>query len=128
MSPILPSQGALASAFVSHHPLSRREEFKPQPTTAPTPRQRSIFPAWSAVDDVKDKAGKLGGGVAKEFDKVSHKAQEKTGKIELYSGKYYMSCIVGGMLACVSIACLFLAKLSYRLCFCAAPYSCYCAL
>lgn len=105
--PIFPSQGALASVFVSHHPVSRQEKgVKPQPTEAATPstRQRNVFPAWSAIDDVKNKAGSLGGGAAKELEKASHLAQEKTGKIELYSGKYYASCIFGGLLACVSIS------------------------
>ncbi|KAK2758832.1 hypothetical protein FQN54_003524 [Arachnomyces sp. PD_36] len=101
----LPSQSALASVFVSHHPLSRREkEPNPQPakavSNATVPSRRDIFPAWSAVDDVKNKAGKLGSGAVKELDKASHLAQEKTGKIELYSGKYYASCTFGGMMAC----------------------------
>lgn len=56
---------------------------------------------------MKNKAGELGGGAAKEFNKASQMAQQKTGGIELYSGKYYASCIFGGMLACVSITKLF---------------------
>lgn len=47
----------------------------------------SVFRAWSASDDVKY---------------LSDKAQEKTGKVEMYSGKYYASCVAGGLIACVS--------------------------
>ncbi len=35
------------------------------------------------------------------YEKASAKAQAKTGGIELYSGKYYAACTVGGILACV---------------------------
>ncbi|EED12338.1 mitochondrial phosphate carrier protein, putative [Talaromyces stipitatus ATCC 10500] len=51
--------------------------------------QRQPFPAWSAVDDVKQSYGKL-----------STKAQAKTGKIEMFSPKYYAACTFGGLLAC----------------------------
>jgi solute carrier family 25 (mitochondrial phosphate transporter), member 3 len=40
----------------------------------------------------------------KEFEKASSKVQAKTGGIELYSAKYYASCTLGGILACVSFA------------------------
>jgi len=36
-----------------------------------------------------------------KYEKASAIAQAKTGGIELYSGKYYASCTVGGILACV---------------------------
>lgn len=105
---VFPSKGALASVFVSLHPLPHQEkDAKPQPAkvaATASPQQRNIFPAWSAIDDVKNKAGALGSEAAKELDKASQAAQKKTGKIELYSGKYYASCIFGGMMACVSIA------------------------
>jgi solute carrier family 25 phosphate transporter 3 len=57
--------------------------------------KREPFQAWSAIDDVKNKAGSAASA-------VGQKAQAKTGKIELYSPKYYASCTFGGLLACVS--------------------------
>lgn len=40
-------------------------------------------------------------GAVKEFEKASAAAQAKTGQIELYSGKYYAACTLGGIFACV---------------------------
>ncbi|KZZ91222.1 mitochondrial phosphate carrier protein [Ascosphaera apis ARSEF 7405] len=57
------------------------------------PKNRTTFLAWSAVDNVKST-------IEKDWDKASHKAQEKAGKIELYSPKYYAACTFGGLLAC----------------------------
>lgn len=76
--------------------------YKPaQPT--PHPQKRPIFSAWSAADSVKDKAVELTDNAAKEYNKASNKAQAKVGGIELYSGKYYAACTVGGILACVCL-------------------------
>ena len=67
--------------------------------------RRDVFPAWSAVEDLKKKADtlghELGDEVAKEYDIASHKAQNATGHIEPFTPKYYGACIVGGLLACV---------------------------
>lgn len=93
---LFPTQSALCDVFAPQHPLTRP---KAQPKQAP----RSLFPAWSAVEDVKDKAGKLSEKAMEEYEKASHKAQEKTGKIELYSAKYYASCTFGGLIACVRL-------------------------
>ena len=65
------------------------------------PQKRPIFSAWSAADTVNDKAVELTDNAAKEYEKASSKAQAKVGGIELYSGKYYAACTVGGILACV---------------------------
>lgn len=46
--------------------------------------------------------GQLSDEAVKEYEKASAKAQEKAGKIELYSAKYYAACTFGGLLACVS--------------------------
>lgn len=51
---------------------------------------------------MKEKAQELSAEAAKEYEKASKKAQAKAGSIELYSGKYYAACTVGGILACVS--------------------------
>ena len=62
-----------------------------------------MFSAWSAVDDVKSKAGQLSAEAQKEYTKASQTAQAKAGTIELYSPTYYAACTLGGLLACVGI-------------------------
>jgi solute carrier family 25 phosphate transporter 3 len=98
---LFPTQGALHDVFYSSLPVS-----KPQPRaeTPRTPRQArsELYPAWSVVDDAKNKANALSAEATKEFEKASAKAQQKTGKIEMYSAKYYAACTFGGILACVS--------------------------
>lgn len=91
---IFPSQAAISQNFLPTSPF-----YKPEPT--PHPQKRPIFSAWSATETVKDKAVELSDAAAKEYEKASNKAQAKAGKIELYSGKYYAACTVGGILACV---------------------------
>lgn len=66
-----------------------------------TPKRREPFQAWSAIDDAKTKAEAIGKEAAREFEVASEKAQQKAGKIEPWSAKYYAACTVGGMLACV---------------------------
>lgn len=61
------------------------------------------YSAWSAVDDVKSRAGSLSNEAQKEIQKASQAAQAKAGKIEPYSAKYYAACTLGGILACVGI-------------------------
>ncbi|EEP82755.1 mitochondrial phosphate carrier protein 2 [Uncinocarpus reesii 1704] len=68
MSSLFPSQQALASAFASRYGL--HQERKPT-EPAPAPKQRRLFPAWSAIDDVKHKAEAVGHAAAQEFDKAS---------------------------------------------------------
>lgn len=70
--------------------------------TTPFQAAPERYTAWSVVEDAKDKANKLGAEATKEFEKASAKAQAKTGKIEMYSAKFYAACTVGGLLACVS--------------------------
>lgn len=85
--------------------------------------RQNLYPAYSVVDDVKAKAGKLsdeakaemdkamgkaekyGDSAAAELQKASDKAQAKVGAIELYSPKFYAACTFGGLLACVSLSC-----------------------
>lgn len=87
----------MSNAFASRQPaLSPHQETSSSPAAAPAAnKQRQLFPAWSAADNVKD-------SVSREFNKASDTVQSKTGHIELHSGKYYAACITGGMLACVS--------------------------
>jgi hypothetical protein len=67
-----------------------------------TSMKKNPFPAWSALDDVKHKADSIANEASREFDLASQKAQEKTGKIQPGSLKYYAACTFGGILACVS--------------------------
>ena len=67
-----------------------------------TPKRREPFPAWSAIDEAKKTADSMAKEAAREFDIASQKAQQKTGKIEPWTFKYYAACTFGGVLACVS--------------------------
>jgi len=73
--------------------ISKRTTYQARP---------ELYGAFSVVDDAKGKAQKLSAEATKEFEKASAAAQAKTGKIELYSGRYYAACTFGGLLACVS--------------------------
>jgi solute carrier family 25 phosphate transporter 3 len=73
-----------------------------QPRRTPREAPEHIWSAWSTTDDVKNKAAAVGKEAVKEYEKTSAKAQEKVGKIELFSAKYYAACTFGGMMACVS--------------------------
>lgn len=94
---MFPSQSALAAVFAPQHPMVS----KPDASTS-VQIKREPFSAWSAVEDIKKKADSAGKEVAREYRVASEKAQQKAGKIELYSGKYYAACTFGGLLACVS--------------------------
>jgi len=93
---LFPSQGALAAVFAAQHPMVPKHD---APTSVPT-MKREPFSAWSAVDDIKRKADAAGKEAAREYQVASEKAQQKAGKIELYSAKYYAACTFGGLLAC----------------------------
>jgi solute carrier family 25 phosphate transporter 3 len=80
-----------------------RPQAKPN-ASGPTPYQArpELYPAYSVIDDAKNKAQKLSAEASKEFEAASQKAQAKTGHIELYSGRYYAASTFGGLMACVS--------------------------
>jgi solute carrier family 25 (mitochondrial phosphate transporter), member 3 len=94
MSIIFPTHNTLREVFGASSVFAR-------PRSRAPPREPAPFSTWSAIDDAKDKAEKLTGEAAKEFEKASKKAQQKAGPIELYSAKYYAACVAGGILACV---------------------------
>jgi len=86
-----PTTSALAAAFPSPY----------QPKTQRTPRSAShLYPIASVADDAKAKASQLSAEAQKELMKASKAAQAKTGQLELYSAKFYLACVVGGVLAC----------------------------
>lgn len=100
---MFPSDSA-AAIFARQHPLGRlgpqKQEQYPLPVQSAPPR-REPFPAWSAIDETKKKADAFAKEAAREIDAASKKAQEKSGKIEPWSAKYYAACTIGGMMACV---------------------------
>ncbi len=102
MSPLYPHLDTLQQTLGS--PYSRAQPQKKPNARGPTPYQArlELYPAYSIIDDSKNKAQKLSAEAAKEFEAASQKAQAKAGHIELYSGKYYAACTFGGMMACVS--------------------------
>ncbi|KAF7934793.1 uncharacterized protein EAE98_002838 [Botrytis deweyae] len=107
MPSIFPSQDTLHDAFHAPNPYGRRTEPSIQSRTTPVSKRRTplqarpeLYTAWSVVDDAKNKANALSAEATKEFDRASAAAQAKTGKIELYSPKFYAACTFGGLLAC----------------------------
>lgn len=100
---MLPTDSILAK-LTAQHPLGAlgKQQSHPEQAAEATHKRREPFPAWSAIDEAKKKADAFAKEAAREFDVASHKAQEKTGKIEPWTPKYYASCTVGGLLACVS--------------------------
>ncbi|EGD88463.2 hypothetical protein H113_04992 [Trichophyton rubrum MR1459] len=90
MSSIFPDSLFSSEAFVQH-PYSKRG-LCPGATDSP---KRTPFPAWSVAEDVKRNTRP-----SQEVGSTGSKGSGPAGKIELYSGKYYASCIAGGILAC----------------------------
>lgn len=93
---LFPNTTALHQALLPTSPF-----YRPAAKPVEHPKQRPIFSAWSAAETAKEKAVELSEAAQKEYNKASQKAQAKAGGIELYSGKYYAACTVGGILACV---------------------------
>lgn len=95
MSALFPSASALSATFGNatpyHMPAARR---------SPYAARTELYGSWNVAEDAKQKSTQLADAATKEYEKASHLAQQKAGKIELYSGKYYASCTFGGMLAC----------------------------
>ena len=81
MASIFPSASALSATFGHSTP------FKSQPS--PYQARTDRFSSWDVAEDAKNKATQLSDAATKEIQKASDIAQAKTGKIELYSGKYY---------------------------------------
>lgn len=92
------------NAIAAQHPIGAlgAQQSRPEKQVVTSPPKRQLFPAMSAIDDAKKKAGAVSNEAAREFETASQKAQSKTGKIEPWSAKYYAACITGGTLACVS--------------------------
>ena len=83
MPSLLPSADTLSGVFGAKTPI---------PASQNTSFDRTdIFRTWSVADDAKVKAQQLTNAVKPD-----------SGKIELYSPKFYASSVFGGLLACVS--------------------------
>ncbi|KAL2758756.1 hypothetical protein ACRALDRAFT_2040859 [Sodiomyces alcalophilus JCM 7366] len=100
MASMYPGQDVLRRCFGQ-----TQETPSPVRETQPRPSRYQARPdlysaAFSTVDEVKGKALKLSEEATREYEKASAAARAKTGKIELYSGKYYAACTFGGLLAC----------------------------
>lgn len=97
---------SIISTFAAQHPLGvlgKQQPSRFDESPQSVSKRREPFPAWSAIDDVKKTADSIAQEAAREYNVASHKAQEKAGKIELWTPKYYAACTIGGLLACVSI-------------------------
>jgi solute carrier family 25 (mitochondrial phosphate transporter), member 3 len=102
MATLFPHQKTLHAIFSNSSPWAPRK-VQSEPVSRSKYLARSeLYPAWSAVDDAKNKAAQLSDAAVREFEKSSSKVQAKTGNIEMYSMKYYAACTFGGLLACVS--------------------------
>ncbi|OCL07927.1 mitochondrial carrier [Glonium stellatum] len=100
MATLSPNQKTLHAVFSNSSPWPPRK-VRSEPISRSKYLARSeLYPAWSSVDDAKNRAVQLSDAAVKEFEKSSSKVQAKTGKIELYSMKYYAACTFGGLLAC----------------------------
>lgn len=79
---LFPSMSALSATFGQASPYQQQQ---------PTPRKSiaHLYQSWDVAEDAQKKATQLSDAAAKELQKASSAAQDKVGKIELYSPKYY---------------------------------------
>lgn len=103
MPSFFPTTGILRDVFNSQAPYAEQTSNPSANQDLSYASKQRRFSAWSAVDDMKSKAGALSDEAQKEISKASATAQAKTGQIELYSPRYYAACTFGGLAACVSI-------------------------
>ena len=99
---LFPRLDTLQQTFGSPSPLLGSRKSLSSAGGTPYQARPELYPAYSIVEDAKDKAQKLSAEATKEFEQASKKAQAKAGTIELYSAKYYAACTFGGLMACVS--------------------------
>lgn len=101
MPPIFPAQGILNDAFSTKEPFG-----PPRSASPPNSSSRGADPSdrywvWSPAEDLQNKASALSKEAVSELKKSSDAVQARTGPIELHSGKYYATCTLGGLIACV---------------------------
>lgn len=95
---LFPTQGTLSDAFSAKLPFGQAESL-PQSNNVASPADR--YSIWSPSEDIKNKAGALSDQAASELRRSSQAVQARTGQIELHSAKYYATCTLGGIIACV---------------------------
>ncbi|KAK1769980.1 mitochondrial carrier [Phialemonium atrogriseum] len=100
MPPLFPGFETFQQTFGNTVLSVSRPQNELRSRSTPYQARPELYSAYSVVDDAKNKAQKLSNEAAKEFEVASQKAQQKAGKIELFSGKYYAACTFGGLLAC----------------------------
>lgn len=98
MPSLFPTASALSATFGNATPYSMQPAApaKRSPYQARTERYQS----WDIAEDAKQKTAQLSDAAMKELSKASAKSQAATGKIEMFSGKYYAACVFGGLMAC----------------------------
>lgn len=87
MASFFPNASTLSATFGHASPYQLHKQAPAQ--RSPYQARTHLFPSWDVAEDAKDKAGSLTDAAQAELAKASAIAQQKTGKIELYSGKYY---------------------------------------
>lgn len=93
--PVTPTYDTLSVVF----PSTPFSVAVPQKTPRLGPSAASLYPYASISEEAK----KLGKEAQAEFRHASEAAQKKTGKIDMYSPKFYAACTIGGILACVCL-------------------------
>ena len=90
MQSLFPSASALSATFGQSQPFQFNT-----PRRSPYQAKQHLYGAWDVAEDAKNKAAALSDAATKEIQKASEIAQQKAGKIELYSGKYYAVSLSG---------------------------------
>jgi solute carrier family 25 phosphate transporter 3 len=96
MPPFFPSLAAIHNAFAPTAGHMNAQKL------AQTTAYEVDTTAYYSYSTVEDKAKQLSNEAVAEIQKASANAQAKVGGIELYSAKYYATCTLGGLMACVS--------------------------
>jgi solute carrier family 25 phosphate transporter 3 len=100
MPALFPAISVLTQAFSGCAAFPQSALERPSTRAAKWNARHELYTAWSAADDVKNKAATLSDAAVAELEKASSKAQAKVGGVELYSAKFYAACTVGGVMAC----------------------------
>ncbi|KAL5594484.1 hypothetical protein BROUX41_001416 [Berkeleyomyces rouxiae] len=106
MAGIFPSSGDGPWSTVFTSLLSPAGNGKAASNPSAKPKHTSLearvelYGSYSIVESTKNAAHKLSEEAATELEKASLKAQDATGHVQLYTGKYYAACTFGGLLAC----------------------------
>lgn len=89
MLSFFPNTSVLSATFGSSLPSSKAPPAKRSSYEART----DLYQSWSVTEDAKQKTQQLSDAAVKEFSKAQNTAQSTVGHMELYSGKYYATCV-----------------------------------